>query len=83
MKKIIFSMFIVLGASFTALAQADGERLALTRLRLENGAASQLDWLDAQRALFASQQGLIAAQLALLQSQVTLYKVLGGGAEAP
>jgi len=67
----------------TALAQADGERLALTRLRLENGAASQLDWLDAQRALFASQQGLIAAQLALLQSQVTLYKVLGGGAEAP
>ena len=66
-----------------ALAQADGERLALTRLRLENGAASQLDWLDAQRALFASQQGLIAAQLALLQSQVTLYKVLGGGAEAP
>ena len=67
----------------TALAQADGERLALTRLRLENGAASQLDWLDAQRALFASQQGLIAAQLALVQSQVTLYKVLGGGAEAP
>ena len=67
----------------TALAQADGERLVLTRLRLENGAASQLDWLDAQRALFASQQGVIAAQLAFLQSQVALYKVLGGGAETP
>jgi outer membrane protein, multidrug efflux system len=65
----------------TALAQADFERQALTRLRLDNGAASQLDWLDAQRTAFASQQALIAAQLALLQSQVTLYKVLGGGAE--
>ena len=67
----------------TALAQADGERLALTRLRLDNGASNQLDWLDAQRTAFASQQGLIAAQLAVLQSQVTLYKVLGGGPEAP
>ena len=67
----------------TALAQVDGERLALTRLRQDFGAASQLDWLDAQRTAFASQQGLIAAQLALLQSQVTLYKVLGGGAQEP
>jgi multidrug efflux system outer membrane protein len=67
----------------TALAQADNERLTLTRLRLENGAASQLDWLDAQRTAFASQQGLIAAQLAVLQTQVALYKALGGGAEAP
>jgi len=67
----------------TALAQADNERLALTRLRLDNGAASQLDWLDAQRTAFSSQQGLINVQLAALQSQVTLYKVLGGGAEAP
>ncbi len=67
----------------TALVQADSERAALTRLRLDNGAASQLDWLDAQRSLFTSQQALIAVQLAALQSQVTLYKVLGGGAEAP
>jgi multidrug efflux system outer membrane protein len=67
----------------TALAQADSERLALTRLRLDNGASNQLDWLDAQRTAFASQQGLIAAQLAVLQSQVTLYKVLGGGTQEP
>jgi multidrug efflux system outer membrane protein len=67
----------------TALVQADSERAALTRLRLDNGAASQLDWLDAQRSLFTSQQALIAVQLAALQSQVTLYKVLGGGTEAP
>ena len=67
----------------TALAQADSERLALTRLRLDNGASNQLDWLDAQRTAFASQQGLIAAQLAVLQSQATLYKVLGGGTQEP
>lgn len=67
----------------TALAQADSQRLALTRLRLDNGAASQLDWLDAQRTAFASQQGLIHVQLAALQSQVTLYKVLGGGIQEP
>ena len=66
-----------------ALAQADSERLMLTRLRLENGAASQLDWLDAQRTAFASQQALINVQLAALQSQVTLYKVLGGGEQEP
>lgn len=63
----------------TALAQADSERLTLTRLRRDFGAASQLDWLDAQRTAFASQQALINVQLAALQSQVTLYKVLGGG----
>ena len=63
----------------TALAQADSSRLALTRLRLDFGAASQLDWLDAQRTTFASQQALINVQLAVLQSQVTLYRVLGGG----
>lgn len=67
----------------SALAQADRARLALTRLRLELGAASQLDWLDAQRSAFASEQARITAQLAFLQSQVSLYKVLGGGAEAP
>jgi multidrug efflux system outer membrane protein len=67
----------------TALAQADSSRLMLTRLRLDHGAASQLDWLDAQRSAFASQQALINVQLASLQSQVTLYKVLGGGAQEP
>ena len=67
----------------TALAQADKERLTLTRLRLDFGAASQLDWLDAQRTAFASQQGLINVQLASLQSQVTLYKALGGAIQEP
>jgi multidrug efflux system outer membrane protein len=67
----------------SAQAQADRERLALTRLRLDLGAASQLEWLDAQRSALASEQARLGAQLAFLQSQVSLYKVLGGGAQTP
>jgi multidrug efflux system outer membrane protein len=63
-------------------AQLDAEtgRLRLTDLRYQNGAASQLDWLDAQRSLFTSQQAMVQVRLAYLQNQVALYKTLGGGA---
>ena len=37
--------------------------------------------LDSQRAQYAAQQGLITVRLAGLTNQVTLYKVLGGGAQ--
>ena len=60
---------------------AESGRLRLTDLRFQNGAASQLDWLDAQRSLFASQQALVQVRLAYLQNQVALYKTLGGGAD--
>ncbi|MDD2728848.1 efflux transporter outer membrane subunit [Malikia sp.] len=62
-----------------AQTTADARRLDLTELRLRHGAASQLDWLDAQRSLYASQQALTQTRLAYWQNQVTLYKVLGGG----
>ncbi|MEO0003002.1 MAG: hypothetical protein RLZZ22_694, partial [Pseudomonadota bacterium] len=62
-----------------AQTTADARRLELTELRLQHGVASQLDWLDAQRSLFASQQALTQTRLAYWQNQVTLYKVLGGG----
>ena len=63
-------------------AQLDTEstRLRLTQLRFDNGAASQLDWLDAQRSQFAVQQALVQTRLAYVQNQVVLYKTLGGGA---
>jgi multidrug efflux system outer membrane protein len=63
-------------------AQLDAEtrRLRLTELRYQNGAASLLDWLDAQRTLFATQQLMVQTRLAYLQNQVALYKTLGGGA---
>lgn len=67
----------------SALYGAESERARLTKLRLDVGAASQLDWLDAQRSLFAAQQTLLQTQLAVLQNQVVLYKVLGGGILSP
>jgi len=62
-------------------AQADAEaaRFKLSDLRYRNGVASQLDLLDAQRSLFAAQQAVVQTRLAQLQSQVAVYKTLGGG----
>lgn len=62
-----------------AQANAEAVRYRLADLRLQNGVASQLDQLDAQRSLFAARQVVVQTRLAQLQSQVTLYKVLGGG----
>lgn len=67
----------------TALLHAETERSRLTRLRFDNGAASQLDWLDAQRSLFASQQALVQTRLAYQQNQVLMFKVLGGAPSVP
>jgi multidrug efflux system outer membrane protein len=44
--------------------------------------ANQLDWLDAQRALFGAQQAMVQTRLASLQNQIALFKPLGGGLEA-
>ncbi|MDD2882107.1 MAG: efflux transporter outer membrane subunit [Rhodoferax sp.] len=66
-----------------ALLDAETSRSSLTQLRLDNGAANQLDWLDAKRSLFAAQQALVQTRLAYLQNQIALFKTLGGGANAP
>lgn len=65
------------------LLQAEQARQQLTQLRLTHGAASQLESLEAQRALFAAQQALVQTRLATLQNQIALYKALGGGAATP
>jgi NodT family efflux transporter outer membrane factor (OMF) lipoprotein len=62
-----------------AVAAAESVRFRLSDLRYTNGVASYLDLLDAQRSLFAAQQALVQTRLAQLQSQVNLYKALGGG----
>ena len=62
-----------------AQAAADARRLELSELRYRNGIASYMDVLDAQRSLFATQQGLVLTRLQQLHNQVALYKVLGGG----
>jgi multidrug efflux system outer membrane protein len=66
-------------AAQTAQATAESTRLKLADLRYQNGITSYLDLLDAQRAAFASQQAVVQTRLSQLQSQVTLYKALGGG----
>jgi len=67
-----------------AQSTAEAARFKLSDLRYQNGVASQLDFLDAQRALFAAQQAVVQTRLLQLQNQVTLYKTLGGGwNEAP
>ena len=62
-----------------ALLEAETARNQLTQLRLQHGVANQLDWLDAQRSLFAAQQALVQTRLASLQNQIALFKTLGGG----
>ena len=62
-----------------AQVQAEETRFRLADLRFQNGASSYLDVLEAQRALFQSQQAAVVVQAAQQQNLVTLYKVLGGG----
>ena len=62
-----------------ALVDAATRAEALSRARYEAGRDSYLVQLDAQRTLYAAQQGLIATRLAEQANRVTLYKVLGGG----
>lgn len=62
-----------------AQTEAEAKRSQLAELRFRNGIASFLDVLDAQRALFTTQQATIIVQAAQQQNLVTLYKVLGGG----
>lgn len=57
---------------------AERERSRLVQLRRDRGAASDLEWLDAQRSLFATEQATIQARLAELQNRLALYRALGG-----
>ena len=62
-----------------ALAEAATRAEALSRARYQAGRDSFLVQLDAQRTLYAAQQGLVTTRLAEQANRVTLYKVLGGG----
>ena len=69
--------------ALAAVVEAEAARFRLARLRYENGVASYLDLLDAQRALFTAQTTLVQSRLAQLQNQVQLYRALGGGWTEP
>ena len=62
-----------------ALVAADAEAYRLAQMRFRSGVDSYLATLDAQRSLYAAQQGLVSVRQAELTNKVTLYKVLGGG----
>lgn len=64
-------------------ATAEATRFKLSDLRYQNGISSYLDLLDAQRSMFTARQAVVQTRLAQLQSQVTLYKTLGGGWKEP
>ncbi len=54
------------------------ETARLTELKASQGAASALERLDAQRALWAAEQAVVQVRLAELNNRVALYKALGG-----
>ncbi|NGZ84316.1 efflux transporter outer membrane subunit [Duganella aceris] len=62
-----------------AVQEAQEDRLKLLQLRFDNGVASSLDVLDAQRELFSAQQTLVQARLLRTTSAIDLYRSLGGG----
>lgn len=61
------------------LVEALTETNRLATARFEKGVDSYLVSLDAQRSLFAAQQGLVSLRQAALVSRVQLYAALGGG----
>jgi multidrug efflux system outer membrane protein len=66
-------------AAQQAQTQAEQDRAQLAQMRYRQGVNSYLDALDAERALFSSQQALIQVQTQYAQNMVTLYRGLGGG----
>ncbi len=66
-------------AAQQSLVNAFAETYRLSNSRYDKGIDNYLSVLDAQRSLFAAQQGLVFLRLAKLANQVQLYAVLGGG----
>jgi len=66
-------------AAQQSLVHAVAETYRLANARYDKGVDSYLSVLDAQRSLYAAQQGLVGLHLAKRANQVRLYAVLGGG----
>lgn len=62
-----------------SLTEAAAEAFKLADARFKNGVDSYLVVLDAQRTLYTAEQSLVTLQLSDAASQLTLYKVMGGG----
>ena len=66
-------------ASLETWSRSQQERLRLTEARYANGAANQLELLDAQRDALTAQQTQVQMLRQLLGTTAQLYKALGGG----
>jgi len=66
-------------ASQDRQVQALQKYVELAQLRFDNGYASYLEVLDAQRSLFNAQLSYTQNQGVLLQALINLYKAMGGG----
>jgi outer membrane protein, multidrug efflux system len=64
-----------------SLVEAASVTYRLSNMRYTKGIDSFLGVLDAQRSLYAAQQGLIAVRLTRFVNQVRLYAVMGGGSQ--
>lgn len=62
-----------------AVQEAQADRLRLADLRFQNGVASSIEVLDAQRELFTAEQSLVQTRLLRLTNAIDLYRALGGG----
>jgi multidrug efflux system outer membrane protein len=70
-------------AAQESLTRATESTYRLANARYSAGIDGYLGVLDAQRSMYAAQQGLISLRQANSGSLVTLYKVLGGGSNQP
>jgi multidrug efflux system outer membrane protein len=64
-----------------SLIKASQGTYRLADLRYRKGVDNYLPTLDAQRALYAAETGLIGLHLARINATISLYKSLGGGIE--
>jgi outer membrane protein TolC len=62
----------------SALLTAYADTLRLVRARQDAGVETATAVLDAQRSLYAAEQGLISLRLSEQVNRLTLFKVLGG-----
>lgn len=68
-------------AAQEALVEALATAYRLSEFRYTKGIDSYLAVLDAQRSLYAAQQGLILLKLGRINNLITLYKTLGGAVQ--
>lgn len=66
-----------------SLLASSERQLRLAETQYRAGSTTQLDLLDAQRSLVSAQQALVTLRLSEQLNRLTLYKVLGGGWQAP